>query len=128
MNITKKRVLSLLMVLALMVGLVACGGGKTNAAGTYNLTKMDMNGVSVDLDQLTEEAGVEVKITLVLKEDGNFSLDMGTLGVSESLSGTWKADGNNLTLTSEGTDVPATLDGTTITMSQDGQTMTFEKE
>ena len=132
MTITKKRVLALMMVLAMMVCLVACGGGSgssdASVAGTYNLVKMNAGGVSVDIGQLTEQAGVEVKIALVLNEDGNFTLDMSGLGVGESISGTWKADGSKLTLNAEGEDVPATLDGKTITMEQDGQSMTFEKE
>lgn len=131
MTITKKRVLALMMVLAMMVCLVACGGNggnDANVAGTYNLVKMNAGGVSVDLGQLTEQAGVEVKIALVLNEDGNFTLDMSAVGMGESISGTWKADGNKLTLNAEGEDVPATLDGKTITLEQDGQSMTFEKE
>lgn len=132
MTITKKRVLALMMVLAMMVCLVACGGGNgssdASVAGTYNLVKMNAGGVSVDIGQLTEQAGVEVKIALVLNEDGNFTLDMSGLGAGESISGTWKADGSKLTLNAEGEDVPATLDGKTITMEQDGQSMTFEKE
>lgn len=127
MNCAKKRVLSLLMLLAMMVSLVACGGD-SSAAGTYHLTEMNVNGVSVDLKELSGQSGVEIKIDLVLEEDGNFSLDMGALGVSQSMSGTWKADGNTLTLTSDGEDVPATLDGTKITLEEDGQMLIFQKE
>lgn len=117
----------MLMVLAMMVCLVACGGN-SKAAGTYHLTKLDMNGVSVDLKQLGEQAGVEVKVILVLEKDGSFTLDMSTLGAGESVSGTWKTDGGNLTLSAAGEDVPATLDGKTVTLAKDGLSMTFVKE
>lgn len=127
MKRTNKRILSLLMVLAMMVCLVACGGD-SKAAGTYHLTKLDMNGVSVDLKQLGEQAGVEVKVILVLEKDGSFTLDMSTLGAGESVSGTWKTDGGNLTLSAAGEDVPATLDGKTVTLAKDGLSMTFVKE
>ncbi len=127
MKRTNKRILSLLMVLAMMVCLVACGGN-SKAAGTYHLTKLDMNGVSVDLKQLGEQAGVEVKVILVLEKDGSFTLDMSTLGAGESVSGTWKTDGGNLTLSAAGEDVPATLDGKTVTLAKDGLSMTFVKE
>ncbi len=127
MKRTNKRILSLLMVLAMMVCLVACGGN-SKAAGTYHLTKLEMNGVSVDLKQLGEQAGVEVKVILVLEKDGSFTLDMSTLGAGESVSGTWKTDGGNLTLSAAGEDVPATLDGKTVTLAKDGLSMTFEKE
>lgn len=136
---TKKHVLSLLMALAMVLSLAACGGGDNNAtdnnadntpsiAGTYNLTKVDMNGVSMDVAQVSEQAGVEVKVALILNEDGNFSLDMSSLGTNENLSGTWKEDGSNAILTAEGQDIPATLDGNILTMEQDGQSLTFEKE
>lgn len=127
MKRTNKRILSMLMVLAMMVCLVACGGN-SKAAGTYHLTKLDMNGVSVDLKQLGEQAGVEVKVILVLEKDGSFTLDMSTLGAGESVSGTWKTDGGNLTLSAAGEDVPATLDGKTVTLAKDGLSMTFVKE
>lgn len=125
----KKRALTLLLALAMIVSLAACGGGGgSSAAGSYKLTKMDAAGVSMNLDELAATTGVEMSITLELKEDGNFSLDMSALGQSESLSGTWKADGNNLVLSAEGEDLPVTFDGKTIVLEQDGQSLTFEKQ
>lgn len=128
MSYTKKRVLAIMVVLAMMVCLVACGNKNSkNAAGVYNLTKLDMGGVSMDLGQLGEQAGVEVKVTMELKEDGNFTLDMGTLGLGESMSGTWKDNGSVLILTVDGEDATATLDGKVLTLKQDDQAMIFEK-
>lgn len=129
MSYTKKRVLAIMVVLAMMVCLVACGNknSKSDAAGVYNLTKLDMGGVSMDLGQLGEQAGVDVKVTMELKEDGNFTLDMGTLGLGESMSGTWKANGSVLILTVDGEDATATLDGKVLTLKQDDQAMIFEK-
>lgn len=125
----KKRALTLLLALAMIVSLAACGGGGgSSAAGSYKLTKMDAAGISMDLDEMASMAGVEMNITLELKEDGNFSLDMSALGQSESVSGTWKADGNNLVLSAEGDDLPVTFDGKTIVLEQDGQSLTFEKQ
>ena len=125
----KKRALTLLLALAMIVSLAACGGGGgSSAAGSYKLTKMDAAGISMDLDELASMAGVEMNITLELKEDGNFSLDMSALGQSESVSGTWKADGNNLVRSAEGDDLPVTFDGKTIVLEQDGQSLTFEKQ
>ena len=124
----KKRALTLLLALAMIVSLAACGGGGSSAAGSYKLTEMNAAGVSMNLDELAASAGVEFNIVLELKDDGNFSLDMSALGQSESLSGTWKADGNNLVLSAEGEDLPVTFDGKTIVMEQDGQSLTFEKQ
>lgn len=129
MKTLKKHALTLLMAMAMMVSLVACtgGDGDTSAAGTYNLTNMNAGGVSMDIEQIREQAGIEVNIVLELKEDGNFSLDMSALGTNESISGTWKGDSTSVTMTADGSDVVATIDGTTLTMEQDGQTLTFEK-
>lgn len=124
----KKRALTLFLALAMIVSLAACGGGGSSAAGSYKLTEMNAAGVSMKLDELASMAGMEINIVLELKDDGNFALDMSALGQSESLSGTWKADGNNLVLSAEGEDLPVTFDGKTIVMEQDGQSLTFEKQ
>ena len=123
----KKRALTLFLALAMIVSLAACGGG-SGPAGSYKMTKMNAGGIEMNIDDIAAMAGVDVSVTLELKEDGNFSLDMSALGTGESVSGTWTADGNNLTLTSEGSDVSATLNGKTLVMEQDGQSLTFEKQ
>lgn len=137
---TKKHVLSLLMALAMVLSLAACGGSDNNTtnndnpsdkpsiAGTYHLTKVNAGGVNMDVAQVSEQTGIEVKVPLILKEDGTFSLDMSSLGTGESVSGTWKEDGSNAILTAEGQDIPATIDGKTLSMEQNGQSLTFEKE
>ena len=124
----KKRALTLFLALAMIVSLAACGGGSSGPAGSYKMTKMNAGGIEMNIDDIAAMTGVDVSVTLELKEDGNFSLDMSALGTGESVSGTWTADGNNLTLTSEGSDVSATLNGKTLVMEQDGQSLTFEKQ
>ncbi len=121
----KKHVLALLLALAMVVSLAACGGG-SSPEGTYHLTKMEMEGMSLDIAQLTEAAGVDVDIALNLNADKTFSLDMSALGMGESLAGTWSTD-NGLTLTVDGESVPVKLNGSTIVLEEDGTSMTFEK-
>lgn len=123
----KKRVITLFLALAMVVSLAACGGGGSDVAGTYNLTEMNAGGVSMNIDELSSMAGVDVKITLNLKSDGNFSLDMSAIDASQSLSGTWTADGNTLSITADGATTTGTIDGGTIVLEENGQTMTFEK-
>lgn len=125
----KKRMMTLFLALAMVVSLAACGGGGggSNVAGTYNLTKMDAAGVSMDIAQLTAAAGMDVSIVLDLKSDGNFSLDMSAIDATQSLSGTWTADGSTLSLTAEGSTISGTIDGGTIVLEESGQTLTFEK-
>lgn len=125
----KKRALTLLLVLAMIVSLAACGGGGGNAAaGSYKLTQVNAGGINMDVDELASTAGVDINIILELKEDNSFSLDMSALGMGQSLSGAWKADGNNLVLTSDGNDLPVTFDGKTLVMEDNGQSLTFEKQ
>lgn len=124
----KKRTLTLLLVLAMIVSLAACGGGGSSAAGSYKLTQVNAGGINMDMDELASTAGVEFNIILELKEDNSFSLDMSALGMGQSLSGAWKADGNNLVLTSDGNDLPVTFDGKTLVMEDNGQSLTFEKQ
>ena len=121
----KKNVLALLLALAMVVSLAACGGGGS-PEGEYHLTKLEAQGMSLDMDQLAEMAGVDVDITLKLNADKTFSLDMSALGMGESLAGTWSTD-NGLTLTVDGESVPVKLNGSTIVLEEDGTSMTFEK-
>ena len=126
-NVMKKRALTLLLALAMIVSLAACGGGGSGAAGSYKMTKMNAAGVEMNIDDLAALAGVDMTVTLELKADGNFTLDMSALGTG-SVSGTWTASGNTVTLSSEGEDIAATLNGNTLVMEQDGQSLTFEKQ
>lgn len=122
----KKRVITLFLALAMVVSLAACGGGG-NVAGTYNLTEMNAGGISMNIEDISSMAGMDVSIVLNLKSDGNFSLDMSAIDSSESLSGTWTADGSTLSLTSDGSTITGSIDGGTIVLEESGQTLTFEK-
>lgn len=124
--IMKKRALTLLLALAMIVSLAACGGGN-GPAGSYKMTKMNAAGVEMNIDDLAAMAGVDMTVTLELKDDGNFSLDMSALGTG-SVSGTWTSSGSTVTLTAEGEDISCSLNGGTLVMEQDGQSLTFEKQ
>ena len=126
-NVMKKRALTLLLALAMIVSLAACGGGGGGPAGSYKMTKMNAAGVEMNIEDLAAMAGVDMTVTLELKSDGNFTLDMSALGTG-SVSGTWTSSGSTVTLTSDGEDVNATISGKTLVMEQDGQSLTFEKQ
>lgn len=125
---TKKRGLTLLMVLVMMIGLVACGGGGKNPSGTYKLVTMESGGEEMNVTELAELFGTEIDMTLELKEDESFTLDMGFLSEGESTSGTWKMDGDSLILTAEGDELQVTYDKETIVMDLEGESLTFEKQ
>ena len=129
----KKRVLALLMTLAMIFSLAACGGsggsgGGESAAGTYSLTKMSSGGEEISMEEMSEIAGMDVSMTLELTEDNKFTMDMGVLGDGEKVSGTWKMDGDSLILSAEGDELSVTYDGKTIVLDMEGEGLTFEKQ
>ncbi len=122
------KMLSLALVFVCVIGLAACGGGDSSAAGSYKLQTIEM---SMDLEQLAEASGVsadEMTIILDLKEDGNFSLDMSALESADmSMSGTWEGSGSSVKLTVEGETINCTLKDGVLTMAAEGVSMTFKK-
>ena len=124
----KKRVLTFLMALAMIVSLAACGGGSKGPAGTYKLTQINSGGEEMSVKDLADLFGMEIDMTLELKDDKSFTWDMGLWSEGESASGTWKMDGDSLVLSAEGEDLPVTYDGKTIAMDLEGEIFTFEKQ
>ena len=124
----KKRVLTFLMALAMLATLAACGGGGKSPAGTYKLTQINSGGEEMSVKDLADLFGMEIDMTLELKDDKSFTWDMGLWSEGESASGTWKMDGDSLVLSAEGEDMPVTYDGKTIAMDLEGEIFTFEKQ
>lgn len=127
----KKQILTFLMTLVMIVSLVACGGGEggKNPAGVYNLTKMGSGAEEITVEEMVEIAGMDIGMTLELKEDNSFVLNMGLFADEgeDSVSGTWKMDGDSLILSAEGDDISVTYDDSTIVMDMEGEFLTFEK-
>ena len=131
------KMVGLALTLVCIIGLVACGDkGSSNAAGTYTLQTIAIGGMTMDLEQLAETAGVpadELKVTMDLKSDGNFLLDMyalaDTMGgaTDTNMEGTWKESGSNITLEADGATTTVTLQDGVITMEEEGMSMTFKK-
>ena len=123
----KKRVLTFLMALAMLVSLVGCGGSK-GPAGTYKLTTLNSGGMEMSVEEMAALFGMDISVTLKLKDDNSFTMDMGVLAEDESISGTWKMSGDTLILTAEGEEISVTYDGKTIVMDMDGEKLTFKKQ
>ena len=129
----KKQVLTFLMVLAMAISLAACGGGGSSdggnsPVGTYQMTSMNSDGMEMTAEDLTALFGMDVEITLEIKDDNSFILDLGFLVEDENVSGTWEMDGDSLKLSAEGDSISVTSDGKTIVMDVDGEILTFEKQ
>ena len=125
------KMLSLVLVLTCVIGLAACGkDGGSSAAGTYNFQTIDMGGITMDMEQLADtlgEAADQIKMALVLKEDGSSSLDAAAVDENMSMEGTWEEKGGNIELTSEGSTISCTLKDGVLTISEEGIVMTFKK-
>ena len=124
-----KKLLSLLLVLICALSLAACGG-KNSLAGTYTLQSLEMGGMSMDLEEMSDILGIDsddLNASLSLKEDGSFSLDMSALDDSMSVEGTWKSTSGGVDLTAEGDTITATVKGGTITLEDSGISMVFKK-
>ena len=127
----QKRVLTFLMALMMVLGLAACGdGGGASAAGVYKVTKMSSEGIEMTTEEMAELFGMEVEMTLELKDDNTFVLDMGFLMAEgeEGASGTWELEGDTLTLSADGEDIMTTYDGKTIVLEEGTEILTFEKQ
>lgn len=98
------------LVVALGVTLVACGGVK----GTYECE------ISV--------MGSTVTTTLELKDGDEFVMTANMGGVSSEQKGTYKVDGEKITLTVDGEAMEGTIANNEIVLTQDGVKMTFKKK
>ncbi len=98
------------LVIALGVTLVACGG----VTGTYECEITVM--------------GSSVTTTLELKDGDEFVMTANMGGVSSEQKGTYKVDGEKITLTVDGETLEGTITNNEIVITQDGVKMTFKKK
>lgn len=98
------------LVLVLGVTLVACGG----VTGTYECE------ISV--------MGSTVTTTLELKDGDECVMTANIGGISSEEKGTYKIDGDKITLTIDGDSLEGTIANNEIVITQDGVKMTFKKK
>ena len=139
-----KKLLALLMgcVIALCLGLVGCGGSgagggaaeKEDVTGVWDIQNMDellgaaMGDTGIEFtDEMKASLGDIVKkiCFLELKEDGTFAL----VAMSDAVEGTYKVEGDTITLDAENSPAVGKLANGTITLedSASGMKMVFEK-
>ena len=146
----RKTILSLALAVAMMAALTACSGGG-DPVGTYEATKMGDSSGEYNVDDIEENGLFEVSFILEIKSEGNAictfeqsigpeaeklmsAEDLATLRRTnlslgkESISGNWKMNGNEITISFPGTPWTGTVDDDTITFNYDGGSYTvFEK-
>ena len=125
MKKTAKTVVVLALVALMALALVACGGGSNGIEGTsWGLAGGKAAGIEVSKDQLTTVIGDTADMSFSFKAGGKFTMDAG--GLSEE--GTYKLDGNTLTMESGGSEMTASIDGNRMTMEISGIELYFDKK
>ena len=123
---TQKKVLVLLLVFALALTLVACGGSSVNLVGTWSLT----GGNFFDDGSVERDSG---SIIFEFKEDGSL---VRTINGNDTLKGTWEVSGDKVTMTINRDTLSANfkIRGKTLTLTivdmgpKDGETIVFTKK
>ncbi len=123
-----KKGITMLLVLALSaMMLVGCGSG---VAGTYKITKAEVNGKEMELDALAAMLGQKFEATITLQEDGKLEMVSNMLGKEQKETGTWKEDGDKIIIKNEkgGDEQTLTVDGDKLYMDGgNGMKLILEK-
>ncbi len=112
---TAKRLVSLVAALVMVMSLVACGGEK-GLVGTWE--------VSADID------GQEISAGYTFESNGDCSVN--AMGIT--MDGTYKTDGDKITITVSFMGVETSqegtykVDGDTLTLTIDGETGTLKRK
>lgn len=115
-----RKVLSVVLIVAMILTFAACGKKTSSAAGTYVLESMTSEGITMKMEDLAALGMSEDDFKLVLNEDGTGSMEV--YGESQEL--TW--DDKNLT--ADGESIAYTLSGDELTISAEGATMVFVRK
>ena len=120
MKRTLAIILAALMLLALLAG---CGKSDPNV-GTYKLS----GAMGFSLEEFAEMAGMSADeaadmVQMELKDKGVLELTFD----GETETGTWKVDGETLTLEDDGETITGTIKDGVITIDMEGESMTLTK-
>jgi uncharacterized lipoprotein YehR (DUF1307 family) len=117
----KKLALLFALVMVCATMLTACGGGSKLADTTWTLTSVSVDDVEVTAEQMDETFGESI----ITFEDN--SVCKANFGGSEG-EGTWKLDGDKVTITIDEEDMEAVLSDSELVMDLYGTKMTFTKK
>ena len=118
-----KKNVALLLAVVLCLSLFAACGAKaepTSFIGTWNMTKMEMGGETMNMADYAE---LGLVITMTLNEDKTASLDM----YDEVEAGSWDVSGSRVKITFDefGT-MNGSLSGSTLTFKEGDTKLVFE--
>ena len=124
-----KKFLAITMIAAMMLGLVACGGG-SSISGTFKVASVDGKTVE-DTVKEYEAAGLtmsasDIEDLMVIEFGSGDSVTVKSAG--ESKTGTYKLDGDKLSITVENETEDFTYSNNEITMESDGSKIVLNKK
>ena len=115
-----KRLPCLVLALAMLLALAACGGEPDPNAGVYVAETAEMSGISISVDSVFDGG-----LSFTLKDGGRAVMSTG--GQDYNLR--WALDGEDLTITASDTTLTGTLSGGVMVLDMgDGVTITLSKE
>lgn len=126
-----KKLVSGILVVIVLLSCVACGGGGGGDAivGDWKLDSINMGGIEVKADAMSDYGMDAESFSLKVEKSGKFSMTVAMGGMNETADGTWKKSGDKYVLTVDGADQDVTLssDGKTLTFDFEGVLMNFKK-
>ena len=102
------------LAMMLVVSLTACGGGSSATSaveGTWELSSMELNGVTVEKEEISQLAG---NFSMTLEFNSGDKAIVTSAGIRAE--GKYTLDGSKLTVTDSATTIDFEYDGTNIAM------------
>ncbi len=140
-----KRIVSIALVVLMIAALFAGCSGSSSPEGTYKIKsingkdvksyfKESMGALAGEGEEITDEQidailalmginNIDEFVTFTLEEGGNFKASM----MGEEQTGTWKLEGDKLTMTIDGDDATGTFKDGEITIEMEGESMVLAK-
>lgn len=121
-TITKKIVVSLVVMACMSFLLLGCSKKESKFVGNWTIESMGVEGQMLNVADLGGDESLAASITV--NKDGTLSMSM----ADESNDGTWEDKGGKVTMTIDGDTVDVTLEDDKATISIDGATLVFKKQ
>lgn len=121
-TITKKIVVSLVVMACMSFLLLGCSKKESKFVGNWTLESMGVEGQMLNVADLGGDESLTASITV--NKDGTLSMSM----ADESNDGTWEDKDGKITMTIDGDKVDVTLEDDKATISIEGSTLVFKKQ
>lgn len=121
-TITKKIVVSLVVMACMSFLLLGCSKKESKFVGNWTVESMSMGDQVINAADLGGDESLAASITV--NKDGTLSMSMD----NESNDGTWEEKDGKVTMTIDGDTVDVTLEDGKANISMEGVTLVFKKQ